>query len=331
MFSRRPAPAAQLRNTLTNVRSSPLWRRRIPPPLFLGIVVLLVAGLIGGVAAIRSKHPEVPPIDAKAETQRARERKLREDANSLLRQGRVSEAYAKYDELQRLAPGSPFVLTMMQKLNAIRAQEEVSKQQLAVAQQKFQDGMVQFNAKNYPAAIQLFQESFSINPSSNEAADYLKLAQQEQQKAELARANRTRPSQQHPATTTTAAGAVAVNPPTATQSEAASPASLTTVFTHPFTDGRVVVRIGADIVVNEKIFDDKPARLFRRASRVPRPVNVTSSLPAKNADVQIWVTAPRQGVPEHHLIPAVRFDAGSSHRLTIHYDDVGKKFTYELN
>jgi predicted Ser/Thr protein kinase len=331
--AKQPAaqPVAQLRKTLTNVRAMPLWRRRIVPPIFLGIVVLLVAGLIGGVVAIRSKRPEVPQIDTKIEAKRARERRLREEANVLLRQGRVSDAYAKYDELQRLAPGSPFVLTMMQKLNAIRAQEEVSKQQLAVAQQKFQEGMARFNEKKYPAAIQLFQESFSINPSSNEAAEYLKLAQQEQQKAETARLNRAqRPGQPpRPATTT---GAVAdTSGAAAPQPAAASPASLTTVFNHPFTDGRIVVRIGADIVVNETIFIEKPARFLRRATRVPRPVSVNSSLPAKNADVQIWVTVPQSNVQEHHVLPAVRFEAGSSHRLTIHYDAASHKFTYELN
>ncbi len=324
--------AGQFRNTLSNVRTLPLWRRRIAPPLFLGIVVLLVAALIGGVATIRSKHPDIPPVDTTAEKRGAQERKLREEANALLRQGRVTEAYARYQQLLKLSPGSPYVIAMMQRLNAIRAQEAVSKQQRDQSQQKFQEGMALFNDKKYPQAIQLFQEAFSINPSSNEAAEYLKLAQQEQQKADAARSNRNRPPNQQRGTTTPIGGTVAETGTTGTtQTVAASPASLTTVFTHPFTDGHVVVRIGADIVVNEKIFDEKPARLFRRASRVPRPVNVTSSLPAKNADVQIWVTAPQQNVQEHHVMTAVRFDAGSSHRLTIRYDEASKKFSYELN
>lgn len=327
----KPPAAGQWRSTLTNVRALPLWRRRIAPPIFLGIVALLVAALIGGVAMIRSKHPDVPAIDATAENRRTKERKLREEGNALLHQGRVSEAYAKYEQLLKLSPGSPYASSMMQRLNAIRAQEAVTKQQRDLAQQKFQEGLALYNDKKYPQAILLFQESFSTNPSSNEAAEYLKLAQQEQQKVDAARINRNRSSTQPRGTTTTNGGEVADTTTGTTQAAAASPVSLTTVFTHPFTDGHVVVRIGADIVVNEKIFDEKPARLFRRATRVPRPVNVTSSLPAKNADVQIWVTAPQQNVQEHHVMTAVRFEAGSSHRLTIHYDEASKKFSYELN
>ncbi|HKR63384.1 MAG TPA: protein kinase [Thermoanaerobaculia bacterium] len=330
----RPAVAAKppinFRKTLTNVRAMPMWRRRIAPPIFLAIVVLLVAGLIGGIALIRSQHPAVPQVDAQAESKRARERKLREEANSLLRQGRVADAYAKYEELQRLAPGSPFVVTMMQKLNAIRAQEEVSKQQIAAAKQKFDEGMLRYNEKKYPVAMQLFTDALNINPNMTEAADYLKLAQQEQQKLDQARLARKNPAQQQqrPVTPTET---VAEHATETTAPVAANPASLTTVFNHPFTDGRIVVRVGADIIVNENIFVEKPARLFRRATRTARPVNVTSSLPAKNADVQIWVTVPQQNVQEHHTLTAVRFDPGSSHHLTIRYDAATKKFDYELN
>jgi len=325
---RKPAAARNFHKTLSNVRTLPLWRSRIPPPLFIAVVALLVAGLIGFVTMMKSRTPSVPPRDIVAESRRAREHALREEANALIRQGRVNDAYKKIEELQRVAPKSPFVNTMLQRLGAIRQQEELSKQQIATAQQKFQEGLLAFNEKKFPEAVQLFQESFSINPSSNETAEYLKLAQAEQLKVDSTKPSRPRtPSQQQKtpgvvATTQTAS--------TSTQASAAT-ASLTTVFTHPFTDGRLVVRIGADIVVNEKIFEDKPARLFRRATRAPRPVNVTSSFPSKNADVQIWVTAPLQNVQEHHTLPAARFDSGSSHRLTIKYDEASKKFNYELN
>ena len=322
------ASARPFRNTLSNVRAMPLWRRRVPPALFIGLVAMLVAALLIFVTMMRSRTPAVPVRDSVAESRRAREHTLRKEANAFVRQGRVADAHKKYEELQRLAPKSPFVNTMMQRLNAIRQQEELSKQQIATAQEKFQEGLARFNEKKFPEAVQLFQESFSINPSSNETAEYLKLAQQEQQKAEATKSPRTRvPSQQQKGPVK-----VAASTETATTTQAPSvPASLTTVFSHPFTDGRLVVRIGADIVVNEKIFDEKPARLFRRATRVPRPVNVTTSLPSKNADIQIWVTAPQQSVQEHHVMPAIRFDPGSTHRLTIHYDEASKKFNYELN
>ena len=321
--------ARQLRNTLTNVRALPLWRRRMAAPLFIGIVALLVAGLVVAVAGIRKQQPVVPVVDTALEARRQKERDLREQGNELLREGRIAEARAKYEQLQRLAPGSPHVTRTMEQLNAIRQREEVGRQQILSARQKFDEGMARFNEKKYPEAIALFQESFSLNPNANESAEYLKLAQQEQQKIDAARnAKKTQTTRVASTTTTGTQGTTAT---TSTQPVNAAPAQLTTVFEHPFTDGRLIVRAGADIVANESLFVERPARLFRRATRAPKPVNVTNSLPAKNADVLIWVTVPAMNVQEHHQLPAVRFDAGSSHRLTIRYDQASKKFTYEMN
>jgi serine/threonine protein kinase len=329
----KQAIAQQLRHTLTNVRAMPLWRRRIPAPLFLGIVAFLAAGLILSVVLIRSRRPDIPQVDVRAETQHARERTLRLEGNALLKGSRVADAYSKYEQLQRLAPGSPYVVTMMQRLSAIRAQDAVSKQQAAESDQKFQQGLALYNDKKFAEAVPLFQESFSLNPSSNQASEYLKLAQQEEQKAQAARSSRVRPSTERPGTTTQpgGVGVAAETDTAATQTAAQSPASLTTIFTHPFTDGRIVVRIGADIVLNANIFEEKPARLFRRATRVPKPINVTSTLPAKSAEVQIWVNVPQENVQERHILPAMRFEPGSSHRLTIQYDAASKKFSYEIN
>jgi len=329
----KTALAQQLRRTVTNVRALPLWRRRIAPPLFLGIVAVLVAGLILTVALIRGRQPDIPQVDVRAEALRARQRTLRQEGNALVHDGRVADAYRKFEELQSLAPHSTYVATMMQRLSAIRAQDVVSKQQIAESDQKFQEGLALYKDRKFGQAVQLFQESFSLNPSSNEASEYLKLAQQEEQKALAARSNRVRTSTESPGADARpgGGGVLAQNDTAATQTASQSPASLTTVFTHPFTDGRIIVRIGADIVVNANIFEEKPARLFRRATRVPKPINVTSTLPAKNADVQIWVTVPQDNVQEHHVLPAMRFEPGSSHRLTIQYDEASKQFSYEIN
>jgi tetratricopeptide (TPR) repeat protein len=321
-----------VRKTLTNVRALPAWRRRIPPALFIGIVALLVAGLIGAVVSIRAKAPPPAVVDTAAEARRLREKQLREEGNALLRQGRVTDAYAKYEELKRLAPNSPFVTGMMEKLSAIRQQEEISKAQLAQARAKFDEGVALFNQKNYPEAILRLQESFTLNPSSNETAEYLKLAQTEQQKIEAARlARRTGTTPSKVATAKTETGAAPAGDGGSQPAAPLSPSQLTTVFAHPFTDGRIVVRAGADIVANEQLFDEKPARLFRRATKAPRNINVTHSLPAKNADLQVWVTVPQAGIQEHHVIPAVRFQPGQTHRLVVSYNAASKSFSYEVN
>jgi serine/threonine protein kinase len=324
----RPPVSQQFRTTITNVRTMPLWRRRIPPAIFIGIIVFLVAGLIGGVAAVRSQQPDIPPVNRAAEAKRAREKQLRLEGTTLLQQGRVNEAHAKFVELQKLAPKSPFVNATIERLNQIRQQEELGKLQLTQAQVKFDEGMQLFTAKKYTDAAARFQEAVTINPNFLQAADYLKLAQAEEQKLLAAKAasKKTRT----PAATTTVAqdttGATQTTP-----AQVAGPAQLTTVFNHTFLDGRIVVRVGGDFVTNEKLYDERPARLFRRASRTARSVSTTKEFQAKNADVQIWVTVPTMQIQEHHTIPAVRFEPGGQHRLTVRYDAASKRFSYELN
>ena len=324
--SRQPV-VERVRKTLTNVRALPTWRRPVPPPVFIGIIVILVGALIAGVAAIRSKQVSVPARDVAAETKAARERRLREEGNALLRQGRIGDAYLKYQELQRIAPKSPYVGKMMSALEAARQREDISRQQRAQAKSKFDEGVLLFNEKKFTDAIERFQESFSLNPSANETADYLKLAQQELQKAEAAKAaaRAAKTATKVAATTTTAEP---VRDPTPAVPSA--PTQLTTVFAHPFLEGQIIVRAGGDIVANEQLFEMKK-RAFRRPAPVPRPIGVTRQFPAKNADLDIWVTVPSLNIQEHHTVPAVRFQSGGSHRLVIRYDQGSKKFSYELN
>lgn len=327
------APVAQrLRTTLTNVRALPAWRRRVAPPIFFGIVAILVMGLIGAVAAIRSKNVPVPVVDGAAESRAARERRLRAEGAALLQQGRVTDAYAKYEELSRLAPKSPFVTLMMERLNAMRMRDELSKQQLARARQIFDEGKALFDAKQFPAAIEKFNESFSINPSAIETGDYLKLAQQEQQKVEEAKAaaRAARTTSKTASTTTPPQGRNETATTTTVAAVPAGPTQLTTTFTHPFTEGGIIVRAGGDVVVNEPLFEMKKRNAFSRTRPVPKAVSVTHSFPAKNADVSIWVTVPGQQIKEYKVLQ-FRFQPGTTHRLVVRYDVASKNFSYELN
>lgn len=329
----RPPVTQQLRKTLTNVRARPVWKRPIPPAIFYGIVALLAVALIGVVVALKMQQPAIPAVN-RAEVQlRARQRHLRLTAETQWRQGRVADAYATYSELQRLAPKSPFVATMLQKLNVMREQEAISKQQLATARQKYEQGVLLLNEKKYPEAIVLLQESFSINPNSIEAGDALKLAQLEQQKAEQAKllarqqrqAGRQQQQQQASRTDTAAAG-------TTTQAPVpAEPAQFTTVFQHPFTDGRILVRVGGEIVANEPLFTERRRRVINTLARQARPIGVTGSFPARSADVEVLVTVPAAGVNERHTLPGVQFAPGRSYRLVVRYNATTKTFSYELN
>jgi serine/threonine protein kinase len=328
--ARTPVPpiSQQFRRTLTNVRALPLWRRRIPPAIFIGIVAILVAGLIGAVATVRSRQSNIPHVDGAADARRAQEKRLREEAQMLMQQQRNVEARAKLQELQRLAPRSPYVVTTLARLNATLQQEELSKLQLAQAQAKYDEGMLLFNDKKFVDAATRFQEALAINPNHLQATESLNLAQQEQQKLLAAKAAK---KSTRVAATNTATAAQETTGTTATEAPAATAAQLTTVFAHPFTDGRIVVRAGPDIVANERLFDEKPARFLRRASRTPKPVSVTNELSPRNVDVQVWVTVPAAQIQEHHTLTGVHFDPGTQHRLTVRYDAANKRFTYEIN
>jgi predicted Ser/Thr protein kinase/tetratricopeptide (TPR) repeat protein len=330
----RPPVSQQFRTTLTNVRALPLWRSRIAPPLFIGIVILLVAGVFAIVAAGRIINAKLAWPAMTLDAKLAREKQLRNDGNALLVANRAPQAYAKFEELQRLAPKSPYAQKMMAHLNAMRQQEELSKQQLAQAQAKFNEGVALYDAKKYVESIVLFNETLAINPNDLNAAQYVKLAQDQEDQRLAARAARraTQHTQTAASGTSTARDtAGSTSGTTQTSAPQSSTTHLTTVFTHPFIDGRIMVRAGADLVANERLYDEKPARFLRRATKTPRPINVTNEFPAKNADVNIWVTVPAQGIQEHHVLTAVRFEPGGQHRLVVRYDAAAKKFSYELN
>ncbi|HEY2830710.1 MAG TPA: protein kinase [Thermoanaerobaculia bacterium] len=314
----------------------PLLRRQLHPALFLGIVVACFLALGAIAIALKTKAPAAHPVDTRAEQQHARERVLREQANALLRQGRVNDAYAKFAELNRMAPHSPAIVAMLQKLNAARAQEEIGRQQQANAKTKFDDGMALYNQKKYAEAIPLFNEAFSLNPGSDDAAKYLKLAQQEQAAAEEAKAaahQRRQPPPLQQARTTIPAQPSSQPHTTGTAGDgtnhaaSSAPAQFNTFFKSPFADGYVMVKVGPDIVVREQLFTE--SRFLHRKS--PRVVNVTNNLTPKNADVEVWVVVPSQQIQEHHVIPRVNLQPGSSHRLTITAEAASKRFDYAIN
>jgi serine/threonine protein kinase len=313
--------AQQLRQTLTNVRAYPGWRKRIPMAAVWAVVGLLVIGLLAAVLTIKRQQASIPIVDKQAEARRFRERQLRMEGDALLKQGNIAAAHEKYEQLGRLAPKSPAVTLMLEKLSAIRQQEELSKQQLVAASQKRDQGITLFNEKKYPEAIAVLQESFSINPGDENTVNYLKLAQEEEQKAQAAKLAATKARQPAKVGPAKVAGTAPVPAP------AAAPARLTTVFNSPFSDGFILVKAGADTLVHENLFEEK-GRFIRR--KTPRAVNTTKEVTPKNADLMIWVVVPAQKIQEQHIIRH-NFLPGSSQRLIVSYNQQSRKFDYQLN
>ncbi len=311
-----------VRNTVTNMRAFPLWQRRIPPAIFLGIVIVLVVGLLIGVTAIRAKQQSVPAVDRGAEVRRERQRQRRAEGNELIRQGKVADAYKKFEELSRIAPSSPAVTALLQKLNAIRQQEEISAKQRALAKQKYDQGVAAYNQKNYSGAITLLQESFSLNPSADATAAYLQLAQQQQMMQQALKQARIPP----PTSTAPTAGVIVTHTSPMIKATGA-PAQLTTVFNSPFSDGYIMVKAGDDVVAHENLWEEK-GRIFRR--QIPRVVNVTGQFPPRVADVEVWVIVPSLKIQEHRVLRQT-FPPGTQHRLLVSFDQASKKFGYQLN
>lgn len=332
----RPRPAAKpgggagriVRHTLDGVRAYPLWYRPIAAPVFFGIIAAAILVLVLFVANIRRQSAPAAIVDTAAEARVAKERRLRLEANQLLRQGNVAGAYEKYAELNKLAPSSDYVNAVMQKLSAIRQQEEVSRQQLTQAKQLFDQGIALYNAKQYAQAIEIFQQSFHLNPNSQETAKYLQMAQDEDDKARQARLTAARPK-----TAVPPRPGVQVTPQQQAQNgsgqraaQPVAPAVFTTYFNSPFADGYIMVKVGADVVAHENLFEER--RLFHR--HVARVVTVSSAIPPKNADVEIWVVVPSQQVNEHRVLRG-NFAPGTVHRLTVAADARTKQFSYQLN
>jgi serine/threonine protein kinase len=322
------------RNTLSNVRALPVWKTPIPAGLFFGIILAIMLGLAAAAATIRHGQVSVPPVDTKAEVRRAREHQLRMEGNRFIQQGRVDDAYTKFEELLKLEPRSPAIGLLVQKLSAIRQQDLISKQQLGLAKAKFDQGVVFFNEKKFSEAIPLFEESFHLNPNFEESANYLKLAQQELQKSEdVKNARRSGPRNPEPPTTGTRAttgtqSTSRIPPVTDTRGASVASSVLTTIFNGPFADGYIQVKVGAQVVAHENLWEEKGRFLLRR--KYPRLVNVTKEIPPSNTDVEVWIVVPSLGIQEHKVLRQ-NFAPGVQHRLLVTYNAQDKRFDYQMN
>src|SRR5205085_2644670 len=220
-------------------------------------------------ASIRSRASAIPAVDTAAEARVVKERTLRNQANDLLHDGNVADAAKKFEELQKLAPKSPYVLGVNTKLTELRRQSESKQQQLVQAKQFFDQGMVLFNNKQYADAVKAFDESFHLNPNSDDAANYLKLAQQEDERArtEQAHANPQLKSVVRP----TVAPATARGGQRSSAAQTTGPAQITTTFASQVTDGYIMVRIGGDVVAHENLWQgrvgERPSAFGQRPLR----------------------------------------------------------------
>ena len=251
-------------------------------------------------------------------------------------EGRATDAYDRYSQLLKIAPHSPAITSIVQELSQIRQQDEAGKQQLAEGQQKFEQGLALYNQKKFAEAIPLLNESFHINPNSDATAQYLKLAQQEDERVKAERAaarvaHTAAPRQTQTAapvaSTTSRTTTAAHSPQPATQAASNAPALLTTIVNSTVSDGMIIVHVGADEVARENLWYER--RVIH--THAPRQVNVTREFPAKNADLDFWIVIPSLSVSEHRKLTAQKFEPGVGRKLIVTFDPKSKKVDYQFN
>ncbi len=319
--------------------SKPIWKpllmARIHPIVFIAIPCILLAILGIAMLVMNSRKVKVPAVDTRAEARVAKERQLREEGNRLLHEGRVPDSYDRYSQLLKLAPRSPAINEIVQKLSQIRTRDEAGKQQLAVAQQNFDQGLALYNTKKFAESIPFFETAFHINPNSDAAAQYLKLAQQEDERVKSERATARAARTSTPPRQTQTAAAIATTSRSTTTTPhpgpppitAAGTASITTVVNSTVNDGYIVVRAGSDEVAHENLWSER--RFIH--THVPRQVNVTKEFPAKNADLDVWVVIPSLAISDHKTMRAQNFEPGVNRKLVVNIDPKSKRVDYQFN
>jgi hypothetical protein len=106
-----------------------------------------------------------------------------------------------------------------------------------------------------------------------------------------------------------------------------TPALITTTFNHPFSDGEIVVKVGADVVARQTLW--KETRVLHRHE--PLPVNMTTPVTPKNADLEIFINVPSMSLHEHRVFLRQLFPPGSTHQLVVSFDKASGKFAYKFN
>ena len=178
-------------------------------------------------------------------------------------------------------------------------------------------------------AVKAFEDSFHLDPNSDDAANYLKLAQQEADEETRQKAAERILQTNTAAPATNTATTTRPRPQTKPVVQPAGPAQFTMFMNSTVGDGYIQVKVGADVIGHENLWQETGRFLLKR--KVPREVSVTKEITPKTADVDIWVVIPSLGIQEHHTIPKVNFAPGVAHRLTVGFNPQNKTFNYQMN
>jgi serine/threonine protein kinase len=330
-FWRRVRPPRRVRNTFNEVDGNGIWSRPLPATLVFSILGIALLSFLLVAGSLARQRATVRPVDTRAESLRNQQRRIRTEANRLLTSGNVDGAYQKFQDLNRIAPASPFVAAMLQQLGAIKLQEVSVKERLTQSKEKFTQGMTLYNNGLYAESAALFQEAFQLDPTSNETARYLKRAQDQQQRQAGAQArSRTAVDAQN-----AAVGGIfpATGSAMTTRSGAADgvrnrgTVSLTVSFDSPVNDGYIQVRSGGQVLFHVNLWEERRRAIFRY--RAARAINETREVRA-HSDLEIWIIVPSLQISWNRKLD-LNYAPGSAHKLTITLDRATHQISYQTN
>lgn len=276
-------------------RRAQALRRPIPSALFIGITAVLLGAFAASSWAIWQGRVPIPTVDERKEASVARQRQLREEAQKLLQGGNVDGAYEKYLQLQQIAPNSPAVREMLDKVEKIRIANLSMRQRLEQSAQKLEEGRQLMDKKQYVKAIPLFEQAFHLNPNSEEAVNYLRMAR------EMLALQQMRAGPQ-------VGGGVFPSGPTARGS------TLLVTVQSPTNDGYVWIRAGNDTIVHEHLWAETQSGRLRR--KIKRDVQVTRPIPSGNIGIIVALVVPSKGINQQREIRET-FEAGKSYTLVV--------------
>jgi predicted Ser/Thr protein kinase len=285
-------------------------RRRIPPVLFFAVIVALLAGV--GVAAgwIWSQRTPVPVVDQKREGLVARQSQLRREGHALLGQGNVEGAYAKFSELQRLAPSSPGVAKILGQLEQIRGEQVSTQQRIRESQEKLAEGKTLYDAKQYAKAIPVFEEAFNLDSSSVDAVNYLRMSREQLALRQLREADRL------------AAAQVAAAPAPRGPEGAAT---LVVEYAGDLTDGVLMVQLDGEKIAHEALYEDRG--VFRR--RGPREVNLAREIQSGKHEIVVFAVVAGMRITERKVFDQ-EFQSGGTYRIRVRFDRNARRFDIQM-
>jgi serine/threonine protein kinase len=320
----RSAPTPIVRDTepLTK-KLDRAMRMRIPPLVALVVILLTVLIALLKCLSIWNQRVPVPAVDVAREQFVARQKSLRLAGLEEIRRGNVEGAWNQFNELHKIAPASPFVKNVLFKLSSIRNAEAISKQQLVQAQQKVIEGKALFDKKKYEEAITVLEDAFYLNPRSEEALTYLRMAR-EQLAQRTAAAVKPTPNSEPPRPLKPKSSPKVVE---VTRTLNAAPSALQTTLDSPVADGTLTVRVDHQVLVQENLWEERKQFLRRR---VPRKISVYHEIRPVSAEVEVVTVIPSLGINDRRVYRQT-FRSAIVHQLNVRVSMSARAVSVDLH